>query len=51
LYWIGLGRLTPQLVLDGVEDLVDGEPERGEVLCRLEIWSGLGERIGSACLL
>jgi len=24
------------LILDGVEDLVDGEPERGEVLCRFE---------------
>jgi len=27
---------NPRLVLDGIEDLVDGEPERSEVLCRLE---------------
>ena len=32
--------LDPRLVLDGVEDLVDGEPERGEVLCQLK---GLGQ--------
>ena len=25
----------PRLVLDGIEDLVDAEPERSEVLCRL----------------
>ena len=25
-----------RLVLDGIEDLVDGEPERSEVFCRLE---------------
>jgi len=26
----------PRLVLDGVEDLVDGEPKQSEVLCWLE---------------
>ena len=26
---------NPGLVLDGVEDLVDGEPERSELFCRL----------------
>ena len=26
----------PRLILNGIEDLVDGELERGEVLCRLE---------------
>ena len=26
----------PPLVLDGIEDLVNGEPERSKMLCRLE---------------
>jgi len=25
-----------RLLLDGIEDLIDGEPERGEVLCQFE---------------
>jgi len=28
--------LDPRMVFDGVADLVDGELERSEVLCRLE---------------
>jgi len=39
------------LVIDGVEELVDGEPEWSEVLYQLEGSSGFDERTGSACLL
>ena len=45
------GSQMPQsgLVLDGVEDFVDGEPERSS--SDLSAQSGLGERIEGACLL
>jgi len=34
LYWSRI--FDQRLVLDGIEDLVDWEPERGEVFCLLE---------------
>ena len=34
------------LVLDGVEDLVDGEPQQSEMLCRFVGLGELGERTG-----
>ena len=36
----------PRLVLDGIEDVVDGKPQRGEVLLRSEwIWRENQERL------
>jgi len=32
LYWIGLGLPNPWLLLDGVKDLVNGEPQWSEIL-------------------
>ena len=39
---------NPGLVLDGVEDFVDGDYKWSELLYRLVVQSRLGERIGSA---
>ena len=41
----------PRLVLDSVEDLIDGEHEGVKCSVGLKVWSGLSERIGSAGLL
>ena len=41
----------PQLVLDGIEDVVDEESQRGEVLLRSEDSEWTEERIGSDCFL
>ena len=48
-YRVVLDRLRapyPWLVLDGIEDLIDWEPQRGE-----EAQSGSRERIKNACFL
>ena len=38
-----------RLVLNGVEDFIDGEPEWSKLLYHLYAQSGLGERIWSVC--
>jgi len=41
----------PYFVIYGVENLIDGEPEQGEVLCQLKCLERTRERTESACLL
>ena len=41
-----------RLILDGVEDLADGESQQSEMMfIGLWVWSGFGERMESAYLL
>jgi len=41
----------PRLVLYGVEDFVDGEPQWSEVLLHLKARGGFGKRTGNVFLL